>query len=163
MVWEITAEELLERYAAGERDFTEIILEYANLSGVELRNINLSGAQFSYVNLSGIQLRQCDLTAQFIYCNLTNAIIENCDLERARFYDCDLRGAILNHVELTATQFIRVNLEGTRTKGSGKDPCEFWDVTREDGVFVPGFTINLYMAESIKRNAERRKNGEDVF
>lgn len=160
MVWEITAEELLERYAAGERDFTEIILEYANLSGVELRNINLSGAQFSYVNLSSIQLRQCDLTAQFIYCNFTNAIIENCDLERARFYDCDLRGAILNHVELTATQFTRVNLEGTMTKGSGRDPCEFWDVTREDGVFVPGFTFDLYIAERI---AERRKNREDVF
>lgn len=163
MVWEITAEELLERYEKGERDFSGIILEYANLSGVELRNIDLSGAQFSYVNLSGIKFWDCDLRTQFIYCNFTNAFIENCDLERARFYDCDLRSAILNHVELTSTQFIRVNLEGTRTKGSGKDPCEFWDVIREDGVFVPGFTINLYMAESIERIAERRKNGEDVF
>ena len=163
MVWEITAEELLERYAAGERDFTEIILEYANLSGVELRNINLRGAQFSYVNLSSIQLRQCDLRTQFIYCNFTNAIIENCDLERARFYDCDLRGVNTRICNLTSTQFTRVNLQGSRIDGFGRDFCEYWDLTREDGVFVPGFTINLYMAESIKRTAERRKNGENVF
>ena len=34
----ITVEELLERYTAGERNFEKIILEYADLSGVELRN-----------------------------------------------------------------------------------------------------------------------------
>jgi len=43
----ITAEELLRRYAAGERDFQNIILEYADLSGVELQKIDITGAQFN--------------------------------------------------------------------------------------------------------------------
>lgn len=159
----ITVEELLQAYAAGERDFTQIILEYANLSGVELRNLDLGGAQFSYVNLSSIQLRQCDLRAEFIYCNFTNAVIENCDLGWARFFDCDLRGATSRLCTLSSTKFTRVNLQNSKLSGSGEDPPEYWDVTRQDGVFVPGFTFDLYIAESIERTAERRRNGEDVF
>lgn len=48
----------------------------------------------------------------------------------------------------------------TKTHGSGKDPCEFWDVIREDGVFVPGFTFDLYIAEHI---AESKTKGDHVF
>ncbi|MEH2179883.1 pentapeptide repeat-containing protein [Nostoc sp.] len=108
----ITAENLLRRYAAGERDFQRILLEYADLSEGELQCIDLRGAQFSYVNLSSINLRHCCLTAEFIYCNFRNALIEHCDLERTRFFDCDLRGATLRYVELTSTAFTRVNLQG---------------------------------------------------
>ncbi|MEH1932299.1 MAG: pentapeptide repeat-containing protein [Nostoc sp.] len=156
----VTLEEFLRRYAAGERDFQQILLEYADLSGVELQGINLDGAQFCYVNLSSIKLGDCNLKAQFIYCNFRDALIENCDLECTRFFDCDLRGATLRYVELTSSAFTRVNLQGTKTYGSGKDPCEFWDVIREDGVFVPGFTFDLYIAERI---AERKTKGDDVF
>ncbi|MEH1961506.1 MAG: pentapeptide repeat-containing protein [Nostoc sp.] len=145
----VTVEEFLRRYAAGERDFQQILLEYADLSGVELQGINLHGAQFCYVNLSSIKLWDCNLKAQFIYCNFRDALIEHCDLERTRFYDCDLRGATLRYVELTSTAFTRVNLQGTKTYGSGKDPCQLWDVVRQDGVFVPGFTFDLYIAERI--------------
>lgn len=145
----VTLEEFLKRYAAGERDFKQIILEYADLSGAELQNISLRGARFSYVNLSSIKLWDCNLTAEFIYCNFRDTLIENCDLERTRFFDCDLRGATLRYVELTSTTFTRVNLQGAKLGGSGKDPCEFWDVVREDGVFVPGFTFDLYIAERI--------------
>jgi uncharacterized protein YjbI with pentapeptide repeats len=78
----ITVEELLKRYAAGERNFQQIILEYADLSGVELRRIDLRGARFSYVNLSSIKLWDYNLKAEFIYCNFRDALIESCDLER---------------------------------------------------------------------------------
>ncbi|MBN3870613.1 pentapeptide repeat-containing protein [Nostoc sp. JL33] len=156
----VTVEEFLRRYAAGERDFQQILLEYADLSGVELQGINLDGAQFSYVNLSSIKLRHCDLRAEFIYCNFRDALIENCDLEWAWFYDCDLRGANIRLCDVTSTHFIRVNLQGATRNNSGKDPCEFWDVVREDRVFVPGFTSNLYIAERI---AERKTKGDDVF
>ncbi|MEM6753909.1 MAG: pentapeptide repeat-containing protein [Cyanobacteria bacterium P01_C01_bin.38] len=159
----ITVEELLERYEKGERDFSKIILEYADLSGVELRNLSFGGAILSYVNLSNIKLECCNLRAEFMYCNFTNAVMENCDLGWARFFDCDLRKAISRLCTLSSTKFTRVNLENSKLDGSGEDPSEYWDVTREDGVFVPGFTFDLYMAESIERIAELRRNGEDVF
>ncbi|MHC5726046.1 MAG: pentapeptide repeat-containing protein [Nostoc sp.] len=156
----ITAEDLLRRYAAGCRGFQRILIEYADLNGAELQNIDLGGARFSYVNLSSIKLWDCNLTAEFIYCNFRDALIENCDLESTRFFDCDLRGATLKNVNLTRTAFTRVNLQGTKTYGSGEDPCEFWDVVREDGVFIPGFTFDLYIAERI---AESKTKGDHVF
>ncbi|MEH2380364.1 MAG: pentapeptide repeat-containing protein [Nostoc sp.] len=145
----VTVEEFLRRYAAGERDFQQILLEYADLSGVELQGINLDGAQFCYVNLSSIKLWYCNLKAQFIYCNFRDALIENCDLESTRFFDCDLGGINTRICDLTCTRFIRVNLRDAKLSGSGEDPCRFWDVIREDGVFVPGFTSDLYIAERI--------------
>ncbi|MEH2374898.1 pentapeptide repeat-containing protein [Nostoc sp.] len=125
-----------------------------------MQNISLSGAGFSYVNLSSIKLRQCDLTAQFNYCNFRDALIESCNLGWAWFYDCDLRGANISVCNLTSTHFIRVNLQGAHLSGFGEDPCNFWDVVRYDGVFVPGFTLDLYIAERI---AESKTRGNDVF
>ncbi|WP_392530822.1 pentapeptide repeat-containing protein [Nostoc sp. C117] len=153
----VTVEEFLRRYAAGERDFHRIILEYADLSGAELQGINLHGAQFNYVNLSGIKLRSCILKAQFIYCNFRDALIESCNLEWAWFYDCDLRSANTRVCDLTSTHFIRVNLQGAKLRGFGEDPCKYWDVIRHDGVFVPGFTFDLYIAERI---AESKTKGD---
>ena len=60
MVWEITAEELLERYADGERNFAGIELIQSDgvppdssidLEGAVLRNINLRGAYLRRVVL----------------------------------------------------------------------------------------------------------------
>lgn len=142
------ANELLRRYTAGCKDFQDIVLEYADLSGAKLQSLDLRGASFNYVNLSSINLNSCNLRGtQFWYCNFREAKISSCDLESTRFFDCDLRQANMTDVNLTSTHFIRVNLQGTKTKGFGEEPCEFWDVIREDGVFVPGFTFDLYLAE----------------
>ncbi|MEH2207481.1 MAG: pentapeptide repeat-containing protein [Nostoc sp.] len=40
----ITVEELLQRYAAGERDFIGVDLRDAELRGINLSRANLSGA-----------------------------------------------------------------------------------------------------------------------
>ena len=41
---DMTAEELLAKYAAGEREFPKAELSGADLSGVDLRETDLSGA-----------------------------------------------------------------------------------------------------------------------
>ncbi len=156
----ITAEDLLRRYAAGCRDFQGILIEYGDLSGVELQNIDLGGARFSYVNLSSIKLWDCDLGAEFSYCNLRDVNIESCRLSYARFFDCDLRGANTRICNFTCTAFTRVNLQGAKLGGFGEDPCKFWDVVRYDGVFIPGFTFDLYIAERI---AESKIKGDHIF
>ncbi|MEH1884759.1 pentapeptide repeat-containing protein [Nostoc sp.] len=154
----MNAQEFLRRYAAGERDFQSLILEYADLSGVELQFINIRGAKFRYVNLSSINLRSCNLIGvEFCYCNLRNANIESCNLECTRFFDCNLEGFNTRICDLTSTRFIRVNLRDAKLSGFGEEPCEFWDVIRPDGKFIPGFTYVIYLAPS-----PNKVNGEDI-
>ncbi|WP_104902444.1 pentapeptide repeat-containing protein [Nostoc sp. 'Peltigera membranacea cyanobiont' N6] len=136
----ITAEMFLKRYENGCRDFQSIILEYADLSMADFQRINLQGSQFSYVNLSRINLRDSTLTAQFSFCNFRDSKIESCYLESARFSDCDFRGASVTKVNLTYTSFIRVNLQGARLEGFGEEFPLFFNVVREDGEFIPGYT-----------------------
>ena len=53
MSWKMTAEELLERYAAGERDFAGVDLNGAVLTGINLDRADLSRVNFTGANLSG--------------------------------------------------------------------------------------------------------------
>lgn len=52
----MTAEELLERYAAGESDFSGAELEGIKLKNVDLRDINLSGANLGNTELVNVDL-----------------------------------------------------------------------------------------------------------
>ncbi|GJD21586.1 hypothetical protein RIVM261_065420 [Rivularia sp. IAM M-261] len=51
------AEELLQRYQKGERDFSGVDLGYAKLENVDLKDINLSKAY-----LMGVKLNNANLT-----------------------------------------------------------------------------------------------------
>jgi uncharacterized protein YjbI with pentapeptide repeats len=96
----IDAEELIERYAAGERDFADISLKWEDLSGANLAGVNLTGAIFIRVNLSKANLSSANLTntslksanlsgANLQGANVTNALIDFANLENA-----NLKGAI---------------------------------------------------------------------
>lgn len=50
------AEELLEIYAEGERNFPKAQLSSANLKGADLSGINLQGATLYRANFSGADL-----------------------------------------------------------------------------------------------------------
>jgi hypothetical protein len=78
----MTAEELLERYAAGERDFRGITLYEANLIRADLRS-----ADFSNADLSGSYL---------IAANLKNCIFQRTCLEGV-----DLTSSLLVKADLT--------------------------------------------------------------
>jgi uncharacterized protein YjbI with pentapeptide repeats len=60
----MTAEELLQRYAAGERDFSGINLREVELVDVQLPSINLSNADLIGANLAGSNLSEADLVCQ---------------------------------------------------------------------------------------------------
>ncbi|MEH2381440.1 MAG: pentapeptide repeat-containing protein [Nostoc sp.] len=91
----VNAQELLKRYADGERDFRDIILHRVDLSGVNLRAVNLCGAYFSHVNLQDTIL-EGELSAKFICCDMRNSwlICVSPDYgNHPHFCCCDLRWA----------------------------------------------------------------------
>lgn len=95
----MSADELLKRYAAGERDFRGVnlsdeILIWADLSGANLRGANLRGANLNWANLSGVDLRAADLSeADLAWANLNNADLRGANLNNAGFSGADLHGA----------------------------------------------------------------------
>lgn len=97
----ITAEELLERYKAGERDFNGLNLREISLSGGELKDCNLSCA-----NLEGAIVNQ----VTFSNCNLTEANFSNAVLSQSSFNYSDLTGANLTNSDLSKTKFEGTNL-----------------------------------------------------
>jgi uncharacterized protein YjbI with pentapeptide repeats len=92
----MSAKELLERYAAGERSFWEATLESANLSRTKLANADLRGANLRGANLSSASLSDA---------NLTNAFLNGADLGRANFSGADLSGANLSRASLNRANF----------------------------------------------------------
>lgn len=98
-------QELLARYARGERYFEHASLRHAFLSGRTLSNVNLAHADLSDAYLDNAALDGVDLTS---------AVCINANFSKAALYQCcfshaDLRGAIwymtrLRHVSFFAAQ-----------------------------------------------------------
>lgn len=92
----MTRDELLARYAAGERDFGGV-----NLSGADLFRVNLSGANLSGVSLSGANLSGASLSwANLSGVSLSGANLSGADLFRANLFRANLSGADLPHYQI---------------------------------------------------------------
>ncbi|WP_319419507.1 pentapeptide repeat-containing protein [Pleurocapsa sp. FMAR1] len=82
----ITLEEILNRYLAGERNFSQIKIRLGELANQDLSNINLSDASLSQVSLVG--------------CNLSNA-----NLSKANLPGSNLEGVNLSDADMSQTNF----------------------------------------------------------
>ena len=91
----MTAKELLERYAAGERD-----LSGANLSDANLSDANLSDANLSDANLSGAKL----FGANLFGANLSDAKLFGANLFGANLFGANLSAATFSGENLTPTK-----------------------------------------------------------
>jgi Pentapeptide repeats (8 copies) len=90
------AQDLLQRYARGQRDFSHADLQSAdlshqNLSGISLAQANLSGANLAVTDLHAANLRQAILKGA----NLTGANLTAANLRRTNFIDAVLDTACL--------------------------------------------------------------------
>jgi len=109
----MTAEELLERYAAGERDFQEIQVIDGSFIQACLRNINLSGSKLLLCSF---------IAADMDGAQLNGTIFDGSDLTRTTLRQANLQGAILGDVQMIGTnglkadfsraQLYRANLDG---------------------------------------------------
>jgi uncharacterized protein YjbI with pentapeptide repeats len=114
----ISYEELLERYAAGERDFSNCRfwgdneLRGANLQGIILVNSDLSEHDLSGANLSGANLSGAGLEqAGFENANLSGANLSGAFLNQAQFIGANLTGAyLINACDIEFANFCKANL-----------------------------------------------------
>lgn len=115
---QLSAEELIERYAAGERDFRGIdlnnqVLEGVNLTGANLRRAKLHGIQLKGANLTGIKLRKADLRqVDLTGANLCGADLSGASLHQVNLQDANLRGVDLSDANLSETSLSGADLGG---------------------------------------------------
>ncbi|NEQ98495.1 MAG: pentapeptide repeat-containing protein [Cyanothece sp. SIO2G6] len=100
----ITAEELLERYAAGERNFAGV-----KIIGIKYRYTNKR--EYIHPDLSGVNLSGA---------NLSKVSLCNINLERA-----NLEGANLSNSGLSGTRLVRTNLRGANLQRAGLEFADF--------------------------------------
>ena len=112
---DLTDEELIRRYNAGERNFSGLTLRNVNLEGLDLRGINLSG-----VNLIGANLKRTNLTrANLSGANLEMASIDNTILIETNFerafiegiFNSDFRGANLARIHMVEGMIVGCDME----------------------------------------------------
>jgi uncharacterized protein YjbI with pentapeptide repeats len=109
-------EEFLNKYTSGIRDFSEIDLCEANLSGAKLSGVNLSKADLSVINLSGANLSEANLSytklnvAKLRGANLRNSNLQGAILNVANLIRADLSNAQLKEASMIRSELIRANL-----------------------------------------------------
>lgn len=102
----ISAEEFLQRYEEGERDFTGINLTGVDLSGKTLdSNVSLSQANLSSANLANAKLTGVNL----IGANLQGASLKSTNLQSADLIEVNLSGANLTKAILYSARLIQAN------------------------------------------------------
>ena len=111
-------EELLRRYAVGDRYFINANLRCAQLSNICLENIDLSYAKLNLANLSGTNLSKANLTlaemrsANLSGSNLSRSRLVRANLAGANLADANLRGADLSYAYLSNTWLTGADLRG---------------------------------------------------
>ena len=87
----MNAEELINEYKIGRRDFSGVDLRGANICMADLTGADLTGANLRGVNLDEAKLRSADLRNA----DLTGAYLRGADLHEASLLKANLTGANL--------------------------------------------------------------------
>ena len=93
-------EQILERYAAGERDFRNLDLDD--------RTYDFSGANLAHARFSG-----SFIVADFANATLTGADFSRCNVKTCNFSGADLRQASFHSSAICAAVFDKAELDGT--------------------------------------------------
>jgi uncharacterized protein YjbI with pentapeptide repeats len=161
----MTVEELLRRYAAGERDFAETDFRYEfELSVAILRDINLERAYMSDMNIIGVDLTGANMSGLRFEegllqdVNLTGANLRNFLLFQGVMESVNLTSADLTSADLTGTQLRKVNLTGAtlieaKLSGASFSDCNLSNVVMELTNGPGTFFRNTIMPDGSIRNS----------
>ena len=116
----MTAEELLRRYAAGERDFVGI-----KLKNIDLRSIDLSGSNFTNARITNVI---------FNGVNLSKAILIGTQIDSTNFILNTIEGANLSQSDMFGVFIEKTNLKRCKIEGSSFIECTFEKVDMEEAI-----------------------------
>ena len=110
----LTSEEVLSKYARGDKNFSQ-----ANLSEVNLAEENLELSSFSQSKLIGINFQGANLCrTNFYNANLAQANLREANLRHAELYKANLKNADLRGASLRNANLISANLKDANFCGA---------------------------------------------
>lgn len=150
----------LDRYRQGERDFTNVDLGGACLTGANLCNINLSGANLAGANLSWASLNNAKfIDANFSQADLHNATLNYADLNqailsRAKLNKIDLRLATLEDADLNWADLSNSDLSGANLQNAQLEQInlEYAKLNNTKLIGAQLMEANLHRASLINAN-----------
>jgi uncharacterized protein YjbI with pentapeptide repeats len=114
---ELTAAEILRRYAEGERDFSHCDIR----DGESFRGASLPGANFSSAYVSDADFEGADLRgADFSGANVKTSVFRGADLTDVSFADAAICSADFSNSILDRTLFVGAAWYGYRLKEGDK-------------------------------------------
>ena len=113
----MTAEELLRRYAAGERDFKGAKLKNLDFGNVDLSDINFTNTSINNVKFDGT--------------NLSRVILDRAKIASTHFFMTNLQEANLREVNMFGVYVEKANLKKVRIADSSFIECTFEEVNLE--------------------------------
>ena len=136
------ARELYARYAAGERNFSQLtfekidldvtgVVEYAPhaniLDNCDFSNSIFEGTRMACVNFNGANFRSARLndvnlwSSSMVGADFRDAIIDNSDMVAANLTEADLRRATFNTVAMDIANLTRANFQDAKLYVSCED------------------------------------------
>ena len=157
----MNAQEIINRYKDGERDFNGIEIPSANLQDADLSGICLSGAKLPGANLRSARLAGADLS----YTDLQGAEMGGVYMKGADLTGANLRGANISAADMEGTKLAYANLRdtliaesylfGADLRGANLRDAEMWgsDLSEADledaimgGAILPDFVSEEQLA-----------------
>lgn len=110
-------DDVIKRYAAGERDFRGLDFGNLDLHSINLSGVNLSNADMQYVNLCGAILKEANFLRTDLYgAKLNGANLYKADLHHARLDCASFYRANLSETDLRETTLHEAILHGTNLR-----------------------------------------------
>ena len=168
MLKKLSKDELLNRYAAGERNFIESDLTGLDLSRVDLPGINLTRSVLSRAdlteanlsnsilvsaNLSSTILNRANFTrANLVRANLSRSFLNKAILQEALLLQADLSGAIMIQANLYKTRLRQANLKHTNLRSANLEKANLTHIQYNyETLFPEGFdavnAAGIYMSD----------------
>lgn len=130
-------DELLRRYAVGDRYFVNANLRCANLSQLCLENIDLSYAKLNLADLRGTNLNKANLAAaQMQSANLSGSNLHKSQLVRANLAGANLSNANLQGADLTNADFSNADLTNADLRGANLGKVDLRKACLDDAIFA---------------------------
>ena len=149
----MTRNDLLKRYAAGERDFHGADLRWADLRRADLCWADLRCANLRGANLRGANLRWADLRgASLSEANLRGADLYEANLREASLCCANLRGANLRGANLREADLGEADLRGADLPSPTTVLLAYW-----------GNVSDLLCTELMRYDAANHPDGDEAF